>query len=74
MNLYRFEVTTRVFVTIVVVAAESDELAFDLVEIELEKYFLKKPDVVDISLYEKRRIRGSGAGFVLHEQETIIKS
>ncbi|MGF3103070.1 DUF3906 family protein [Rossellomorea sp. DUT-2] len=74
MNLYRFEVTTQVFVTIVVVAAESDELAFDLVEIELEKYFLKKPDVVDISLYEKRRIRGNGAGFVLHEQETIIKS
>ncbi|WP_341356420.1 DUF3906 family protein [Rossellomorea sp. y25] len=73
MNLYRFEVTTHDFVTIVVVAAESDEKAFDLVEIELEKYFLKKPDVVDISLYEKRRIRGNGAGFVLHEQETILK-
>jgi Protein of unknown function (DUF3906) len=74
MNLYRFEVTTSEFVTIVVVAAESDEKAFDLVEIELEKYFLKNPDVVDISLYEKKRIRGNGAGFVLHEQETIIKS
>ncbi|KPL60047.1 DUF3906 family protein [Rossellomorea sp. SC111] len=74
MNLYRFEVTARDFVTIVVVAADTDEKAFDLVEVELEKYFLKKPDVEDISLYEKKRIRGNGAGFVLHEQETIIKS
>ncbi|MCA1062799.1 DUF3906 family protein [Rossellomorea sp. AcN35-11] len=73
MNLYRFEVTAHAYVTIVVVAAESDEKAFDLVEIELEKYFLKKPELLDISLYEKRRIRGNGAGFVLHEQETIIK-
>jgi hypothetical protein len=71
MNLYRFEVTTSVFVTSVIIAAEQDELAFDLVEIELEKYFLKKLDVLDISLYEKRRIRGSGAGYVLHEQETL---
>jgi len=72
MNLYRFEVTTPTFVTPVVVAADSDEKAFDLVEIELEKYFLKKPEIVDISLYEKRRLRG-GAAFVLHEKETIIK-
>ncbi|MEG9297730.1 DUF3906 family protein [Mangrovibacillus sp. Mu-81] len=70
MNLYRFEVTTSVLVTSVIIAAEQDEKAFDLVEIELEKYFLKKPDIQDISLYEKRRIRGSGAGYVLHEQET----
>ncbi|BCB03807.1 DUF3906 family protein [Bacillus sp. KH172YL63] len=74
MNLYRFEVTTPQFVTVVVVAAQSDEAAFDLAEVELEKYFLKKPEVVDISLYEKRRISGNGAGFVLHEQETILKS
>ncbi|QHE61683.1 DUF3906 family protein [Rossellomorea vietnamensis] len=74
MNLYRFEVTARDLVTIVVVAADTDEKAFDLVEIELEKYFLKKPDVRDISLYEKKRIRGNGAGFVLYEQETIITS
>jgi Protein of unknown function (DUF3906) len=70
MNLYRFEVTTPAFVTSVIVAAEQDEKAFDLVEIELEKYFLKKPVIQDISLYEKRRIRGYGAGYVLHEQET----
>ncbi|WP_079516147.1 DUF3906 family protein [Rossellomorea marisflavi] len=73
MNLYRFEVTTPTFVTPVVVAADSDEKAFDLVEIELEKYFLKKPEIVDISLYEKRRLRVGGAAFVLHEKETIIK-
>lgn len=66
MNLYRFEVSTPEFVTKVVVAAKDDEKAFDLVEIELEKYFLKKPDIIDITLYEKRVIR-NGTGFVLHE-------
>jgi hypothetical protein len=71
MNLYRFEVTTDQFVTKVVIAASSDEQAFDLVEIELEKYFLALPEIRDISLYEKKKIR-IGAGFVLHEQETIL--
>lgn len=71
MNLYRFEVTTPKFVTNVVVAAKDDQRAFELVEIELEKYFLKMPEVIDITLYEKRVIR-NGAAFVLHEQETII--
>jgi hypothetical protein len=71
MNLYRFEVTTDKFVTKVVIAANTDEQAFELVEIELEKYFLALPEIRDISLYEKKKIR-SGAGFVLHEQETIL--
>lgn len=66
MNLYRFEVTTPEFVTKVVVAAKDDEQAFNLVEIELEKYFIKKPEIIDITLYEKRVIR-NGTGFVLHE-------
>jgi hypothetical protein len=67
MNLYRFEVTTDQFVTKVVIAASSDEQAFDLVEIELEKYFLALPEIRDISLYEKKKIR-IGTGFVLHEE------
>lgn len=54
-----------------VIAASINKQAFELVEIELEKYFLSLPEIVDISLYEKKKIR-SGAGFVLHEQETIL--
>ncbi|WP_408006451.1 DUF3906 family protein [Pseudalkalibacillus sp. A8] len=71
MNLYRFEVTANGEVIPVIIAAENDNAAFHLVEVELEKYFLRLPEVDDISLYEKKKIR-RGNGFVLHEQETIL--
>jgi hypothetical protein len=73
MYLYRFEVATCSEVIPVVIAASTDEQAFQLVDIELEKYFLKEPAVNEISLYEKKRIR-SGNGFVLYERETTLNS
>ncbi|EIJ82234.1 hypothetical protein PB1_04860 [Bacillus methanolicus PB1] len=70
MNLYRFEVTLIGNEVIhVVIAAENDEDAFRLVEVEIEKHFLKLPDIHDISLYEKKKIR-KGNGFVLSRLET----
>ncbi|MFA1710744.1 DUF3906 family protein [Peribacillus frigoritolerans] len=71
MNLYRFEVTIKEKPIHVIIVADSDEKAFELVDIELEKHYLKMPDVDDISLYEKRKIK-NGAGFVLSEFETIL--
>ncbi|ANC77122.1 DUF3906 family protein [Fictibacillus sp. 5RED26] len=71
MYLYRFEVILKSEVIPVVIAASTDEQAFQLVDIELEKYFLKQPEVDEISLYEKKRIR-TGNGFVLYERETIL--
>ncbi|MGE7765677.1 DUF3906 family protein [Peribacillus sp. NPDC096540] len=71
MNLYRFEVTIKEELIHVIIAADSDEKAFQLVDIELEKRFLKMPEVDDISLYEKRKIN-NGAGYVLSEFETIL--
>jgi hypothetical protein len=71
MYLYRFEVSLKSVVIPVVIAASTDEHAFQLVDVELEKYFLKQPDVEEISLYEKKKIR-SGNGFVLYERETIL--
>ncbi|OYD08413.1 DUF3906 family protein [Paludifilum halophilum] len=71
MYLYRFEVTANQEVIDVVVAASGDDEAFQIVEAELEKYFLKMPSVEDISLYEKKRIR-KGGGFVLYERETLL--
>ncbi|ASS96908.1 MULTISPECIES: DUF3906 family protein [Peribacillus] len=71
MNLYRFEVTIKEKPIHVIIVADSDEKAFELVDIELEKHFLKMPEVDDISLYEKRKIK-NGAGFVLSEFETIL--
>lgn len=71
MNLYRFEVTIKEKPIHVIIVADSDEQAFELVDIELEKHYLKMPEVDDISLYEKRKIK-NGAGFVLSEFETIL--
>jgi hypothetical protein len=67
MNLYRFEVTTKDHVIYVIIAAKDDEQAFRLVEIELEKHFLKIPDIIDISLFEKKKI-GRGNGFVVYSE------
>ena len=71
MNLYRFEVTIKNELHHVVIVADSDEMAFQLVDIELEKHFLKMPSVVDVSLYEKKKNK-NGAGFVLANFETIL--
>ncbi|WP_407406885.1 DUF3906 family protein [Peribacillus sp.] len=71
MNLYRFEVTIKNELCHVVIVADSDEMAFQLVDIELEKRFLKMPMVNDVSLYEKKQIK-NGAGFVLTNFETVL--
>ncbi|WP_416826804.1 DUF3906 family protein [Ectobacillus polymachus] len=68
MELYRFEVKTEDKVIPVVIVAENEEKAFQSVEVELEKYFLRLPIICDITLYEKKRVRGS-AGFVIDEME-----
>jgi hypothetical protein len=65
VNLYRFEVTAYDDTIYVVIAAKDDEQAFRLVEVELEKHFLKVPDIIDISLHEKKPIR-HGGGFVIY--------
>lgn len=67
MFLYRFEVTTKTEIIYVVIAANDDEQAFRLVEVELEKHFLKVPDYMDISLHEKKPIR-RGGGFVVYSE------
>ncbi len=71
MNLYRFEVTINDQLHHAVVAAENDETAFRQVDAELEKQFLKLPDVQNVSLYEKKKIH-KGSGFVLSKFETIL--
>jgi len=68
MQLYRFEVTTDDGDFDVVICAKSDEHAFELVEIEIEKHVSKSVDIIDISLFEKKNIRG-GAGFVIEKHD-----
>ncbi|WP_027410741.1 DUF3906 family protein [Anoxybacteroides tepidamans] len=67
MYLYRFEVSGLAETIHVVIAASDDEQAFRLVEVELEKHFLKVPDFTDISLHEKKPIR-RGGGFVVYSE------
>ncbi|AAT62703.1 DUF3906 family protein [Bacillus paranthracis] len=66
MDLYRFEAVLENSIVPIVVVAESEEKAFKMAEIELEKHFLPLPEVKEIALFEKKKIRKSAA-FVIHE-------
>ncbi|WP_208754987.1 DUF3906 family protein [Bacillus pacificus] len=66
MDLYRFEAVLVNGIVPIVVVAESEEQAFKMAEIELEKHFLPLPEVKEIALFEKKKIRKSAA-FVIHE-------
>lgn len=57
MDLYRFEAVLVSDIVPIVVVAQSEEQAFKLAEIELEKHFLPLPEVKEISLFEKKKIR-----------------
>ena len=52
MDLYRFEAVLVNSIVPIVVVAQSEEQAFKLAEIELER-FLPLPEVKEISLFEK---------------------
>lgn len=68
MNVYRMEVTIIQDmiqkVINVVIAAQDDQSAFRLAEIEVEKTYLKLPEVEEMAILEKKKI-GKGGGFVL---------
>jgi hypothetical protein len=65
MTLYRFEVITEDRQIIpVIIAAENNEQAFELVEMELEKFYLTLPPIEQIVLYEKKKVK-NGGGFVI---------
>ncbi|MCQ6521171.1 MULTISPECIES: DUF3906 family protein [Bacillus] len=66
MDLYRFEAVLVNSIVPIVVVAESEEQAFKMAEIELEKHFLPLPEVKEIALFEKKKMRKSAA-FVIHE-------
>nr|WP_088103374.1 DUF3906 family protein [Halalkalibacter urbisdiaboli] len=66
MILYRFEVETTEKNLHVVVAAVDEETAFTLAETEVERSFLKFPDIKNVTLLEKKPIR-KAAGFVIDQ-------
>ncbi|WP_088010946.1 DUF3906 family protein [Gottfriedia acidiceleris] len=64
MFLYRFEASIENRIVPIVILANDDEKAFKLVDTELEKFYVKKPDVKELLMYEKKKVSQSG-GFVL---------
>ncbi|MFB5663334.1 DUF3906 family protein [Alteribacillus sp. HJP-4] len=67
MNLYRIEAETKDYgVVYVAVAAESEEKAFELAEVEVEKSFLRLPVIENLCITQKRSIK-AGAAFVFAE-------
>lgn len=64
MFIYRFEITYATAMIPAVIVAATDEDAFNMVEVELEKYFLMQPEYDEIVLFEKRRL-GKGGGYIL---------
>lgn len=66
--LYRFEVSLHDKDVTAVVVADHDEIAFQQVDMELEKFYLSIPEIKDITLREKKRITKS-SGFILDEDE-----
>ncbi|MCD8500699.1 MAG: DUF3906 family protein [Bacillaceae bacterium] len=70
MNLYNFTVTLNTDKSYpVVVCAESDEQAFLLAEIEMEKEFLKLPVIKEIVLTERKKVLQKGVAFVITEEK-----
>ncbi|MGL4820301.1 MAG: DUF3906 family protein [Bacilli bacterium] len=65
MELYRFIVEAKEQGEFpVIIVASGEEEAFRLLDIELEKHFVRTPELTDVTLYEKRRV-GKGTGYVL---------
>ncbi|WP_088041709.1 DUF3906 family protein [Bacillus sp. EAC] len=64
MYLYRFEALIEDRTVPIVILASDDEKAFRLVDTELQKFYVKKPDVKELFMYEKKKISQSG-GYVL---------
>jgi len=72
MNLYRFEATLNDHKIVhVIVAAENDDAAFEQVEVELERHFLKLPEIKDITLYDRKEVK-NGSGFVILPQVPAV--
>ncbi|MEK4199911.1 DUF3906 family protein [Cytobacillus sp. FSL K6-0265] len=64
--LYRFELSLVNKEIPAVIVADSDDEAFTQLDIELEKYYLKLPEINEVTLREKKRITKK-VGFILDE-------
>lgn len=66
--LYRFDVALEAKEIVSIIYAENDEAAFQHLDVELEKFYLKGPRVKGIILREKKRL-GKKSGYILDPEE-----
>lgn len=64
MLLYKIEVALAGQTVYLIVAANSDAAAFDCAEGHLVRHFVKRPDVREMAIVEKKRIE-QGCGYVI---------
>ncbi|MDQ0339988.1 hypothetical protein J2S00_002783 [Caldalkalibacillus uzonensis] len=62
--LYRLEMKVDGQPVEVIVAAENHERAFAIAEIEVEKMYLRLPQLEEMAIVEKKKI-GRGSGYVV---------
>ncbi|MBD2872973.1 DUF3906 family protein [Paenibacillus arenilitoris] len=64
MFLYKIEIELADRLAYLVILADSDEKALNLVESHVERHFIKKPDIRSIALVEKKRVE-NGSGYIV---------
>lgn len=64
MFLYKLEIELTDRMAYLVLLADNDEKAFNVVESHIERHFIKKPEIRSIALVEKKRVE-NGNGYVL---------
>ncbi|WP_018750476.1 DUF3906 family protein [Paenibacillus sanguinis] len=67
MYLYRLEAETSAGWLAIVIAAEGEEQAFAAAEEHMQRHFLPTPEVLELTIVEKKRIT-LGAGYVIRTQ------
>ncbi|WNQ09754.1 DUF3906 family protein [Paenibacillus aurantius] len=64
MFLYKLEIVLKDQTVYLVVLAESDEKAFQSLEGQLARHFIRTPEVLEAAIVEKKRA-DKGAGYVI---------
>ncbi|MFM9330421.1 DUF3906 family protein [Paenibacillus mesotrionivorans] len=68
MFLYKLEIKLTGMNVCLIVLADSDEAAFGYAEGHLVRHFIKKPEVLETVIVEKKRVE-KGSGYVIETGE-----
>jgi hypothetical protein len=68
MFLYKLEIKLAGSNVCLIVLADSDESAFGYAEGHLVRHFIKKPEILETAIVEKKRVE-KGSGYVIETVE-----